>query len=114
MRCKKVLIFALMLLFLAVQAVPLAAWDRLQGGTDSFSAEENADDDGGGGGEEHPWQDDDGDDDDAISGFSKGIKALISLFFGKKDIEKKPAPKKEKVKKDHSSKKSSSLFRKYK
>ena len=113
MRCKKILIFALLLLFLAVQTVPLMAWDKPRGQDGIEETEDNQGDDEGGDGEEHPWQDTD--DDDGTISFSKGVQALISLFFGKgKDVEKQKKQDQKKSRKDVSTKKSKTLFRKYK
>ena len=79
----------LMLLFLALQGVPLTASDQpYQGPT--VKPQYNDPGGGAGGGDEHPWQDNDNDQD--IDGFSKSIKNLVSLVFdffnGKKKISK--------------------------
>ncbi|HEQ99405.1 MAG TPA: hypothetical protein ENO22_08725 [candidate division Zixibacteria bacterium] len=113
MRCKKVLIFALILLFLTVQAPPLFAWDKAKDGTELVNPEDNDADDGDGDGEEHPWQDND-DGDGTFSSFSKGIQTLISLFFGSSDVEKKQDQEKQKEKKSSNTRKSKTVFRKYK
>ena len=113
MRCKKILIFALLLLFLAVQAVPLMAWDKPRGQNGITETQANQADDDSGGGEEHPWQDDDGD--NGTTSFTKGVKALISLFFGKgNDIEKQKKQEKKKSRDNDTTRKSRTLFRKYK
>ena len=113
MRCKIVLIFALILLFMAVQAAPLYSRDDASDGTVIINPQDDNADDGDGDGEEHPWQDND-DGDGTVSSFSKNLQALISLFFGSKEVEKKQEQDKQKEKKSRNTKKSKTLFRKYK
>jgi len=95
MRCKKILIFTVLLLFLAVYAVPVSASDRPKE-EPTFEQPHNNDADGDpGGGEEHPWQDND--DDDGIFSYKKGLKCLLSLFSRQKEVDKKPVEEGRKV-----------------
>jgi hypothetical protein len=103
MRWKRVFIFAVLLLFLAVQAVPLMATDKVGGGTPTIAVP-NHDDGGGDGGEEHPWQDDDGDN-NGTAGFSKHIDWLIGLFFDIKIVKK--------VEKDNDQRKARKPYKKF-
>ncbi|NIP44527.1 MAG: hypothetical protein GWO41_11315 [candidate division Zixibacteria bacterium] len=113
MRCKKILIFALILLFLAVQAPPLFSRDEASDETQIINPQDNDADDGDGDGEEHPWQDND-DGDGTFSSFSKNIQALISLLFGTNEVEKKQEKEKQKEKKSSNTRKSKTQLRKYK
>ncbi len=88
MHCKKILIFTVLLLFLAVNSVPLIASDRPMQDPTIENAHNN-EADGGGGGEEHPWQDND-DDDDGLFNYKKGLQYLISLFTRDKEADQKP------------------------
>ena len=93
MRWKKIFIFAVLLLFLTAQAVPLMATDTAEG-TQPIIAGPNHNDGGGDGdGEEHPWQDDDGTGDGTGTvGIVKQIDWLIGLFFNShKDVQKEKA-----------------------
>ncbi len=82
MRWKKIFVFAVLLLFLAVQTVPLMATDTVGSKVPTIAAPNHNDGGGDGDGEEHPWQDDSGDNTGTMS-FSKSLDWLIGLFFNK-------------------------------
>lgn len=87
MRFKLILLCIMVLLFLALPAAPLMAFDKPY--QPPAIVEPEYDDPGGGDddGDEHPWEDNDGGND--VTGFQKHVKCLISMFAGLFKSEKK-------------------------
>ena len=116
MRCKKIFIFTVLLLFLALQVTPVVAKNQPQNPTQTADPIiDNPDDDPNGGGEEHPWEDNEDDGDigvnDGKSSLDLLISQIVSFFTGdSKTIKEKSAKKKE----SQSRRASKTLFRKYK
>jgi len=100
MRCKKIFIFTVLLLFLALQVVPLSAANQADNATQDFDPiieDPNIDPEGGG--DEHPWEDNE---DDGDIGNSKGkysLDIIISQFFNLFKGEEKLSEKKSSGKK---------------
>ncbi len=79
MLCRRIILFAVILLFLVIQVVPLAAKNRQSSTVFTVKPDVNMNDGGPGGGEEHPWQDNP-DDDGPTPFYSKNGNAVITLF----------------------------------
>lgn len=108
MRSRKIFIVAILMLFVALQIVPLYAADRPG---IKIKPENPVSDPIGG--EGHPWQDTDGGDDGNVSDGKTGlddiISQIITFFTGKTPPKHKNVSKKNKLSKD-----SELLSRKYK
>jgi hypothetical protein len=107
MRCKIVFIITVVLLFLAVQTVPLLATNKPKISQPIINPNNNDPGEDPGSGEEHPWQDND--DDTGFSKYGDGINNIISLikqaFNGKKKSKVTSKKKYEKPIKSFSQKK---------
>lgn len=116
MRCKKIFIFTILLLFLAMQVVPLGAKNQPQNPTqdvDPIIIDPNADPNGGG--EEHPWEDNEDDGDIGISDGKTSLDIIISQFLNLFKGGDKLSTKKSSAKKDSQSRRGDKLpFKKFK
>ena len=88
MRFKLILLCIMVLLFLAPSSVPLMAYDKPYQPPVVINPEYEDPGDGDDT-DEHPWEDNDNDDD--VTGFSKHVKCLISMFSGLFKSDKKPS-----------------------
>jgi hypothetical protein len=87
MRFKLIFLCVMVILFFALQNVPLMAIDKPYQPPTIVNPEYDDPGDGDGDGDEHPWEDND--DDDDATGFNKQVKFLISMFTGFFKTEKK-------------------------
>lgn len=116
MRCKKIFIFIVLLLFLALQVTPVVAKNQPQSPTQTADPIiDNPEDDPNGGGEEHPWEDNEDDGDFGVNDGKSTLDMLISQIINFIKGDQKTVKGNSKKDKDSKSKRASkTLFRKFK
>ena len=116
MRCKKIFIFTVLLLFLALQVVPLSAANQAKSTAQDFVPiidDPNVDPNGGG--EEHPWEDNEDDGDIGVSNGKSSLDIIISQFFNLFKSKDKLSKKKSSGKKESKPKRANKIpFKKFK